>query len=376
MQLLSQPKKIKPWAYTASICAMLAVSGCGEPGYKSVKKQWSESIKLYGLVPIYPMRENVYVGDLRVTGTLKDDFALGYRHFGHIDVSEAIRNEMALRPEFPKTKPKEIKNGNEVIEYTFAETTEGNGKTNIAAPRGKADRLYKAALPSVQIASLKAADLGAQYPVAPTSLLADLKFRASDTVNIILDGVETYELGDNAAWEAFHKTCLGEAYKEGALSASLGRVTQKSGQLGASPDGWLHMITRVFYARSITYSRTYEVETSVGAGAGQGQLQNVAAPQPDGGTPTKPATLAKQDNLKKLSIDLPGIAGSFARSDNGKLELIQVFERPMAFGADVLSIDLKRHTPNSVKCTGPSQEPGETANLTRGAPEGGEDLGE
>ncbi len=50
--------------HTLSITA-LALAGCASPQI-SVKEKWSRSIANYDLVPLYPMREDVFIGDVRI----------------------------------------------------------------------------------------------------------------------------------------------------------------------------------------------------------------------------------------------------------------------------------------------------------------------
>ena len=341
-----------------SLPMSLALSACDTPQV-SVKKEWETTINSYGLRPVYPMRENVYVGDLRVTGHKKDDFSLNYRYFGQLDIAGVFKKEIKGRPELAETPIK--------TDYTIT-LADGTEKTlqrfeqpsasDVTAPRGHSNRMFLAALPSLKIASVKAADIGIQAPAGTTKALSEAGFRLSDTVAIRLEGIESLEISDSAVWDALKKQCgENDGIKNStALTAALGMVTPADfAGTKIKPDGWLHVITRVFYARSIHYNRTISKSFATVAQASKGDLsENKINAQPlSNGNEETPAAVTDKNMLTGLPVSVPGVAASFVSKSDTGIEMIQIFERPMAFGVDVLSVRLIRGKDDLVKCGGP-----------------------
>ena len=126
-----------------SLLMFLALSACDTPQV-SVKKEWETTINSYGLRPVYPMRENVYVGDLRVTGHKKDDFSLNYRYFGQLDIAGVFKKEIKGRPELAETPIK--------TDYTITladgtqtlQRFEQPSASDVTAPRGHSNRMFLA----------------------------------------------------------------------------------------------------------------------------------------------------------------------------------------------------------------------------------------
>jgi len=341
-----------------SLPMSLALSACDTPQV-SVKKEWETTINSYGLRPVYPMRENVYVGDLRVTGHKKDDFSLNYRYFGQLDIAGVFKKEIKGRPELAETPNKTnytitLADGTEKTLQRFEQPS----ASDVTAPRGHSNRMFLAALPSLKIASVKAADIGIQAPAGTTKALSEAGFRLSDTVAIRLEGIESLEISDSAVWDALKKQCgeSGEIKNSTALTAALGMVTPADfAGTKIKPDGWLHVITRVFYARSIHYNRTISKSFATVAQASKGDLsENKINAQPlSNGNEETPAAVTDKNMLTGLPVSVPGVAASFVSKSDTGIEMIQIFERPMAFGVDVLSVRLIRGKDDLVKCGGP-----------------------
>ena len=213
-------------------------------------------------------------------------------------------------------------------------------------------------MPSLKIASVKAVDIGIQAPAGTTKALSEAGFRLSDTVAIRLEGIESLEISDSAVWDALKKQCgeSGEIKDSTALTAALGMVTPADfAGTKIKPDGWLHVITRVFYARSIHYNRTISKSFAIVAQASKGDVsENQINAQPlSTGNEETPAAVTDKNMLTGLPVSVPGVAASFVSKSDTGIEMIQIFERPMAFGVDVLSVRLIRGKDDLVKCGGP-----------------------
>lgn len=320
-------------------------ASCTGPNQVSVKRDWSNAIRNYGLIPVYPLRENVYVGDLRVTGESDDPFTLGYRTFGRIDVSKALKAEIESFPELPKT----VAEGS----GTNIKFPQQTGK--ITEPRRNAERLHLAALPAVTVGRVSAADLAAIGPVGAASAALNLGFRSQDQVEISLQGIESLEISDVNVFGALNKLCdtgvLGEVNVLAALKASAAQVTDTKVS-DENSDAFLSVITRVFYARQITYTSTSN--RSFGAGANA----DIDGGAPSSVTPSAPK-IDSDGNLQPIAAtnlsgsieSAPGVAQTFVSASNSSIKLTQVFERPMAFGVDVLAVKIGQISKSTANCT-------------------------
>ncbi len=334
---------------STSIATLALLMGCGDLPQVSVKKNWAKTITNYGLIPIYPMRENVYVGGLRVTGTADDPFSLGYRNFGRADVSATLSAEIKAMPELPETTKVTTKDG----KVTFPQTAE----YDITKPRGKSNRMNLVALPSITIGRVSGADLAAKAPVGAAGAAFDAGFKASDNVHLALDGIESIELSDASAYEALKSACPNspDVTTKTALQASMAQLPKKAKKAKKDKkeaQSQLSIVTRVFYARSITYSadRSRSFGSGVIAKQGKDLPNNVPTPTITYAADGTPNPVPAGSHTQQLDQNAPGVAASFIYASTSGLSLTQVFDRPMAFGADVMSIELKTDENGKVTC--------------------------
>ncbi len=340
---------------TATMISLMAlVAACAADPNVSVKQEWTKAVRSFAMIPVYPMRENVYVGDLRVTGDRNDPFALNYRNFGHIDVSSILEREMHALPEFPATS---VPKNNELA---FKQPT-ASGSIN--THRGTPNRLNMVALPGVELATLRGADLAAHGPVGGVAGLLNSGFRKNDVVKLTLKGVESMEIADQDAWQALLKRCsqlkgVTNSASSTALAASVRAVTKAD---KGPPKPSLHMVTRVFYARSIVYTTTRkrQIGSNLSTGASQKDIADPGDPlnaipsisnsgQNSSGQTDPSNQGAPQGNTDKnqnagsvpVRSETPGVAASYVSASESAISLTQVFERPLAFAVDVLTIEL------------------------------------
>lgn len=337
------------------VSLVVVVVACARDPNISVKREWTNAVRSFAMIPVYPMRENVYVGDLRVTGDRDDPFALNYRNFGHIDVSTVLEREMRALPQFPVTEPPS--NG----QLAFGQP-KATGSIN--SHRGTPNRLNMVALPGVELATLRGADLAAHGPVGGVAGLFNLGFRKNDVVKLTLKGVESMEITDQNAWPALLKRCgqlkgVTNSVNSTALAASVRAVTTAEDG-PAKPS--LHMITRVFYARSIVYTtnRVRQTGGNFSTGASQEDIPDPGDPlssippllndgkqSSSAGTTTDTQGAATAGTVEEPSAgsvqvrsETPGVSASFVSASESAVSLTQIFERPLAFAVDVLTIEL------------------------------------
>lgn len=112
---------VKLNANILTACALVAVVfimvACGNRTFtnrlheSSIEELWKRSLSQYGIIPTYPLRERVFVGDMRLTVTeagqdIKKAELLGLdsKFIGHLPIEVPYTRLDGSLPEFPKTK--------------------------------------------------------------------------------------------------------------------------------------------------------------------------------------------------------------------------------------------------------------------------------
>ncbi|MEJ1996184.1 MAG: hypothetical protein P8X75_13440, partial [Limibacillus sp.] len=206
--------KIIPFCPKSVLCllaAALILSACASPPRVSVKDQWSTTLSSYGLIPIYPLREDVFVGDLRLAVKDSGRFELGYLNLGYIDLTDELETYNGGRMALPATK--------NVGCHAAAAGAEGDQKPEASRPgacwaqptasqslysgmNGDANksRLRLAALPDVAIVNVRGGDLGVGGPLGGAVAALGLAGQSGENLSIKLRAIETMEVPLSAAY--------------------------------------------------------------------------------------------------------------------------------------------------------------------------------
>ncbi len=334
------------------------LSGCGETLEVSVKDRWKKSIRNYALQAIYPMREDVYVGTLRLVVDDDDPFDLASRSLGYIDMSLALVDSEARKPNYPRSDgPSRLvidEQGNVSDgRTTWLQPTETNALR--PTPNTAPNRLRLAALPGVAVVRVTEADLGRRAGL----FAAAASYRDEANLNIDLTGIESMEIDDILAYEIFRREFwrrlnTNRFFAEGvcASAATLKDPTLERAQV--------QMVTRVFYARGIRYSYGTDVSAALRAATGSQDIiasENVftrstttAGQAVDGQQAatetTETSTTTQGENATVETADLesisPGTTARIATQSEKTTSLTEIFERPLAFGVSTIAIPVKR----------------------------------
>ena len=362
-----------------------ALVGCTSAPQISVKEQWSDSIRNFALVPIYPMLEQVYIGDLRLFVDKSSPYGLSSRYIGHV---EAIENELtakeALLPTYPKTQ-------------TAPSLAEGppmwvQPQDQIAPPGSDTQqRLRRAAFPSIALVSVTDAELGGSGLSGLWNWIVGGSLRSEATLHLSVFGVETLELDDISAYAAtteYFNNKLGtdqddrpSVFREGicAAATSLGDPTGETTKIA--------VVTRAFYARGIQYTYGDTFAASLRAAAGEDERPSLPTNEELDADPLSGSegddSLGSNDDedpedeaVEPVAVDLteldtrttPGLVGRFATVRSDHLALTDTFERPMAFGVDVLVFPLSNLNIDCTKVEVKASERKDAITL-RGSPE-------
>ena len=335
----------------------LLVVGCSTVPEISVKERWNDSIKSFALVPIYPMLEQVYIGDLRLFVNDSSPYGLSSRYIGHV---EGIEDELYLKeaalPVYPKTSAPPSLNDRSASMWQ-----QPTGQMILPGADTQL-RLRRAAFPSLTLVTVSEADLGGSGLSGLWNWIVGGSSRSEANLSLSVVGVETLELDDvtayNATLEYFGKLVSTsdeakvEVFEEGVCAAAqwLGDSTGEASKIA--------VVTRAFYARGIQYTYGDSFAASLRAAAGEGERPSLPNKNSETMEQLKGAqgktlpsgTTEGNDGSdgNTVAVDLaeletrttPGLIGEFAMLRSDRLALAETFERPMAFGVGVLAFPL------------------------------------
>ena len=310
-----------------AIVASFALLGCSGTPEISVERKWSESIRNYSLVPIYPMREDVFVGSVRVSASPNSKTSLSSRSLGYEDISGVLSRSLKAMPQFAKTGTLTFASGTGT--QSFAQP-----QSSVSTTTGRSDRLRLAGLPGISIVQLSEADVGKSGLGQLVGGALGISVRDERNLNLDLIGIETVEIDDVAALVAMRSTVLRKihdvaSYRDG-ICASIASLEDPQGDKAQ-----ISMVTRVFYARGLRYTYGENLSAALSSGEGAQEASNTAANSAQGS--------AQSGTGDGATAVLPANAGPIGAviGRNAGLSSTDVFERPMAFGVQVLSFSIK-----------------------------------
>lgn len=336
--------------------AFLPLIACTSNVEVSVKDRWQKSIRNFALQAVYPMREDVFLGTMRLATDEEDPFSLKSRSLGYIDISGAIAQSEANKPNYPSTStPSNFVIGSDG-KLTKTRTTWTQPFADSAlrpTPNIDPRRLRLAALPGVSVVRITEADF------ARRGLLSAIagSFRSDANLNIDLTGIESLEIDDVTAFQVFQTQFQRRLqtvrwYPEAICSsaAGLGDPTLQRTQI--------QMVTRVFYARGIVYNYGTNVSAALKQAKGQEGIinsenvfqessTNAGDAVEEGGSGNANAQQASQqpNPTKAQSGDVasisPGTVTKIASQSSSGTSLTEIFERPLAFGVTTIAFDPK-----------------------------------
>ena len=366
------------------VCGLIA--GCADPAI-SVKDKWANGVKNFALVPVYPMREDVFIGDVRVHSRTNEAYSIRSRLLDHLPIDLIVEQSEADRPTYGKLTTSTLGSG----------TTGWAQPSSSLGPGGTSDRLRLAALPDIELIRVAGFQTTANAGLSPWTFLGFLGLQQHQTLLISLGGVETLEIPDAKAVPLFLQYLKQKKQPDRDNSICAAAASFGNRKLG---DTQVSLITRVIYAREINYTYANSFEAALKLAAGKGDpstldpsLIATVAPASPPKTPTVPSTPATPDkddaatapttnpttstttptvaapvtsqpaqaptpapgqatppeapsplppiNLSALANASPGMAAGFTRSTKDGIHIHKVFERPLAFGVNVLSVDAK-----------------------------------
>ena len=307
-----------------ALVSVLIAVGCSHPKI-SVKDEWAKGVRNYALVPIYPMREDVFVGDVRIHSSKGASYSLNSRLLHHLAAESSLMRKEGSLPYYPSSKTVKAGNGGEA----WAQPT---GKIG---PSGKSERLRLAALPKIDLVRITGFNAGANGLLGAFQAVFGVGVEEERTLLISLSGVETMEWTDQNSVPMFSAYLTDsmadnrEAFEQIVCAAggTFGDPTLESTKIS--------LVTRVVYARGVEYSYGDNFVAALKAAASKG---DTIPASPVSGGDAGEGTPADVDLSKITDTKTPGVTASFKRVSKDSIYLKEIYERPMAFGADTLTI--------------------------------------
>jgi hypothetical protein len=359
--------------YFVFAAAVAWASGCVDPPKGYVAKEWSSKMRELGIVPIFPPREDVQVGDIYITSNLQgDSFKDGYVPFGVFagrekDVPQQVSKMYSARASFPVTP--ELTAGY-MTNYTnnpFALVAQARDTNRDVFLGGDTNRLRLVGFPSFMSVTFNKGDLSAMFPVEGVSVALAGSFQNGDSVTVSVPVAESY------AYPA--ADLLDQLLDNSGNFKGLDHLTTPIAirVAGNSKDtAYLHVVTEVYYARAVDISFHHSITRAgglsakpalptpaAGAAAGGGASSPV---NPAGGTPEERANAAYSALDGRLAETVPGGSLKIVGSGDWGATVRRTYERPIAIGYRGFSFEL--HSDGTIVHLGPSN----TVQPLHGAP--------
>ena len=262
-------------------------------------------------------------------------FSFSSRLLGHVNVEASLETKEKGLPTYARSNtPPSPKSGEPRV---WEQPTSKLGKGDIA-------RLRLATLPKIDAVRMTTSDLAGSGSNNLWDMIAGSGLKSEQTLIISLSGIETVELADASAIPAFHRW-LKNRFKDDddfslAVCANAER-TQHAIQIS--------MITRVLYARGVNYSYGDTFGAALRASTGESSIDDSVVTNAVVTTNESQSSATPNVDLSRLNPDAPGISGGGSRESRDVLSQTEVYERPLAFGADIISINPFKFLPELEK---------------------------
>ncbi|MDR4307965.1 hypothetical protein IHQ68_15190 [Chelatococcus sambhunathii] len=326
---------------------------------KPVAQQWIEAVSQFGLEPVYPPQEDFVVGDILafITADRKryveaDPLPLRAVKLWNADLSAELKETYSATYRFPATSERPAN------EKSIWKQPARESASIFETPFERRD-MPLALLPGFTIATKRAGDLDA----SGLSAVVGLRASGAKSVQVSVEGVETYGVPALYAEAALLKFCGNERFKnvctDKGMRAQLSMIVGSDicEMMPAGPKGKttprfsveLGLVARVYLARSVqTFLEDGSSVTLSGSSTGQAALPSPPSPPAQLATPPDAAAESARKSEQtiideKLSAQrasitqreattAPGVQSVVQRGDSSRIAINQVLQRPVAIG--------------------------------------------
>ena len=366
----------------------MTVASCGRPDVPDIPSEWSDAVTKLGVRPVYPPTETLRLGtillvdtsialpksgapvhqetSLRITSDLEGPFEAARRkQFSAKDANRFFQSPAGL------DKAVQLANGGASF-YRQSIPKPTDGATVPPNP------LPLAALPGFTLASVDQGQFAAFLPGLLASFFTSIGFRHTSYLRIEAEGIEVAELPLADIMSTLKTACQTPAFVNRFpaydRAVSVGRDIfeaqrvnreQTTGRKIKPIELRLLLLRKVFYMRGVRFitEDSRVVAAALDAAAKQSlpdQAKPVSIPSVtvNNNPPAPPAdqggAAGPQGNNNAAIADLRGqinqlrtalangsdarLSASFARAATTGVQLVQLFDRPLAFGYQALQV--------------------------------------
>lgn len=185
----------------------VTLAACSSLSRGDVQREWNNTFRELGILPVYPPREDVQVGDVYVRrGSAGDLDGVDEKGFVPIDlylasadVNQAIGQRYLARPEFPTTPAGADDPIARVPSKDRSSTRAKEASSGAEAPagmfgEGNVQRLRQVAFPEFSTITLTSGDLSAVLPIKALSLAFAASRSSITAVRLKIPNGESYSL--------------------------------------------------------------------------------------------------------------------------------------------------------------------------------------
>lgn len=311
-------------------CICICQNGCATRANSGkVAKDWSRTIREQQIIPIFPPREDIRVGDVFAFLADPDDDNQIFRDgqflpipnlFAALDVNDKLLAHYSSRPEFAAT-PSSIQNA------TNSDLSAVEAITEQLFQKKSPNRLRNVAFPDFSVVKISTADLRGSWLINALPAAFGLSLNKNSDIYLKISSGESYSLPMPETFEMFKRELLVEGESD-VLKPKYRDVIE---QMFLQSDS-IHfsIVNEVFYARSLDI--LISDAQSFGAAAA------IATP------PTKPGIPVSATNLTEIANELstnnnalieqkfPGGSLSIVQASGSTITMRKTFSRPIAIG--------------------------------------------
>src|SRR5262245_14487414 len=190
-------------------CSAVILTACVNTPRGYVAKEWSSSMRELGIIPVFPPREDVQVGDVYIAPVSPDEEIAAFQKTGFLplgiwltslDLRGEITNFYASRASFPKTTDGITNFMVQLTNSPFASLPQASDQSRNIFVGGDTSRLRIVGFPSFMSATLNKGDLAAVVPVEAVNLAFGAGFSSARSVTISVPVAESYGVPVGKLW--------------------------------------------------------------------------------------------------------------------------------------------------------------------------------
>jgi hypothetical protein len=333
----------------------------------NIRSQFTGNVKPLGVTPVYPIREDLRMGQIYIADTQAS------QRSPNLPVRRWISDGVAA--EFEKARQDRLTAIPRYASSGSAITVNFNDAAGKFKP-DSGDTLELIAMPSYGLASFSQNSVAGSFPLSLSNIGAALGISSSRFVTVEADATEMAELPVDTFIDIVAASCRSNAPNSlGRLrysnAVNLGyremRVQYDEARVAFKPV--LNIVEAVYYLRAIKYQYNTAEAASAAVQAALNTRLDASRTPPAVGSPTLNAPSAQvqpppgmtpdqlsnamknltdsmnalTSRLSSLANNNVNIAATFTRTTATGIELVQVFDRPLAFGFMPFSESLSAH---------------------------------